>query len=433
MKDVAAQPKGSATELLKALPVGNKRLLKVMTVLATAQQIWRGLNTFYTKVQNDREYVISVPGDDEIYADVHSWVLANLTEEKRRAMVVRSTKTSFIYEPTSKANPGGKYRAIRPTTSLKMYFDGTRTQTVNIGGYDVAVAVEKPDAQTSGRDGWQASFEKVVFTTSNTAGRDAIVAWLEEIALKRVSAQPKIKIANRWGGWQTRMSVPKRELSTVVLRRGQLDALLADMKNFLSTEQAYAKLGLPWHRGYLFHGLPGTGKTSIATALASEFGLDVHSISLGSLESDGSLTDALCEVEPRSMLLIEDVDVAHAARERDDDAGVSLAGLLNGLDGMTTPHGLITVMTTNHRELLDSALVRPGRVDVDEEVLPCDDDQVQDLCNMLLGHDVPVPLLDGRLLTPAQVVGVFKQNLDGEADVKGLLAEMIANLPITTA
>lgn len=45
-----------------------------------------------------------------------------------------------------------------------------------------------------------------------------------------------------------------------------------------------------------------------------------------------------------------------------------MAGLLNALDGVATPHGLITFITTNHIEVLDDALLRSGRIDVQEEV-----------------------------------------------------------------
>jgi AAA+ superfamily predicted ATPase len=79
------------------------------------------------------------------------------------------------------------------------------------------------------------------------------------------------------------------------------------------------------------------------------------------------------EIQPRSVLLLEDVDVYHAATDRDEEDGkVSVAAMLNALDGVWTPHGLITMMTTNNRDRLDAALVRAGRIDVDEEFTPLD-------------------------------------------------------------
>jgi len=66
--------------------------------------------------------------------------------------------------------------------------------------------------------------------------------------------------------------------------------------------------------------------------------------------------------------LLEDVDVFHSATERDDEgSGVTLSGLLNALDGIATPRGLLTVTTTNDPSALDVAVIRPGRVDLSEQ------------------------------------------------------------------
>lgn len=81
-------------------------------------------------------------------------------------------------------------------------------------------------------------------------------------------------------------------------------------------------------------------------------------------------------IPPRSVLLLEDVDAYHATTSREQATEApSIAGMLNALDGIWTPHGLVTILTTNHRESLDDALVRAGRVDVDEEFTALDLDQ----------------------------------------------------------
>ena len=66
------------------------------------------------------------------------------------------------------------------------------------------------------------------------------------------------------------------------------------------------------------------------------------------------------------MLLIEDVDcVFKTERTTTDQTGVTLSGLLNALDGVSSREGRVLFLTTNHPERLDAALVRPGRVDED--------------------------------------------------------------------
>ena len=121
---------------------------------------------------------------------------------------------------------------------------------------------------------------------------------------------------------------------------------------------------MPHRRGYLLHGPPGNGKTTLVTAVAGELGLSVAVLSLSNraLNDDGLRT--LVNALPRgTILLMEDINCAFAHRKADEAAsGVTLSGLLNALDGVSSREGRILFMTTNHPDRLDPALVRPGRV-----------------------------------------------------------------------
>ena len=66
-------------------------------------------------------------------------------------------------------------------------------------------------------------------------------------------------------------------LASVVLEPGEKEHLLQDMAQFRRSKQRYERLGVPYHRGYLFYGPPGTGKTSLVSALAAHFAIvDLH-------------------------------------------------------------------------------------------------------------------------------------------------------------
>jgi mitochondrial chaperone BCS1 len=66
----------------------------------------------------------------------------------------------------------------------------------------------------------------------------------------------------------------------VILQPEEREHLVQDIENFRKSKRRYARLGVPYHRGYLFYGPPGTGKTSLVSALAANFGLAIYAINL---------------------------------------------------------------------------------------------------------------------------------------------------------
>jgi mitochondrial chaperone BCS1 len=198
--------------------------------------------------------------------------------------------------------------------------------------------------------------------------------------IKRQGVQSYLYLYN--DGWDYMEGYSPRVLESVVLEPGEKEHLLQDMAAFRKSKQRYRRLGIPYHRGYLFYGPPGTGKTSLVSALAAHFGLSIYTINLTDF-TDRSLMSAVNQVPANSVLLFEDIDCMRGTQSRDEadsggkqgatasstkenasiQNGVTLSGLLNVLDGFYAPTGVLFVMTTNHVEKLDHALLRPGRID----------------------------------------------------------------------
>ena len=233
--------------------------------------------------------------------------------------------------------------------------------------------------------------------------------------------------------WRLSDSKPRRSLDSVVLEAGVAKRLHDDIHEFFSRREWYGRMGVPWRRGYLLYGPPGTGKTSVAYALAGELHLKLCAMSLSNAKlTDAMLANQLQTTPPRSLILIEDIDAFFNAREKQDTRiTISFSGLLNALDGVGAQEGRIIVLTTNHRERLDAALIRPGRIDVEIELGNADATQLQ---GMLLRFFPEAKAHAARLLagypdgalSPAQIQKTLIAADSADEAEAGLRAEIAA-------
>ena len=163
----------------------------------------------------------------------------------------------------------------------------------------------------------------------------------------------------------------KRPLESVVLDKGVKERILSDVQGFLGSAKWYYDRGIPYRRGYLLHGPPGSGKSSFIRALAGELDYNIAMLNLSERGlTDDRLNHLLTIIPRRTLVLLEDADAAFGNRrtQTDEDgyrgANVTFSGLLNALDGVASAEERIVFLTTNYVDRLDGALVRPGRVDM---------------------------------------------------------------------
>lgn len=167
--------------------------------------------------------------------------------------------------------------------------------------------------------------------------------------------------------WQMVERRSARPMDSIILPEETITSLCCDIERFLESEPLYVQRGIPYRRGYLFEGAPGTGKSSLALALAGHFEMPIYVMNLASISSDSALMCAMKNVPSRSIVVIEDIDATVAVLLRSGESkkeeGVTLSGVLNCLDGIVAKEGRVLIMTSNHPERLDPALIRRGRVD----------------------------------------------------------------------
>jgi hypothetical protein len=185
----------------------------------------------------------------------------------------------------------------------------------------------------------------------------------------------KLFISSAEGNYFDRIgSRPKRSLDSVVLPKKQKNEIIKVITRFLepATVKRYEKLNITHKLTILLEGVPGTGKTSLCAAIASHFNYNIAIVSFTPKMTDVSLMRALrsfesdnADGELPTMFIFEDLDCIFKERKSQDEGRnmVTFSGILNAFDGITSNENNICILTTNHIENLDPALIRPGRVD----------------------------------------------------------------------
>lgn len=174
---------------------------------------------------------------------------------------------------------------------------------------------------------------------------------------------------HHWQSWVQVTKMVARPADSVILPGATMQHLIETIDEFERRRRWYAEHNVPWRLGFLFYGTPGTGKTSTCIALAGHFKRSIYLLNLGDPSlTDQGLVDRLGNIPARAFVVLEDIDAAFKERTAENKEGaLSFSGLLNALDGISSKEGRILFMTTNHKPVLDPALIRPGRADVHVE------------------------------------------------------------------
>lgn len=269
-------------------------------------------------------------------------------------------------------------------------------------------------------------------------------------------------------------------LNNVILKNNKQKILLKDIQTFIKSRDLYHKHGKVWKRGYIFYGPPGTGKTSLVKGIATITKYNIYNVKLSRFQSDEKMDSLLRQIPSKSIVLFEDVDcmgnLAHKRKsdvdddeepegnkgnipalkvkaERNENSELdnntvkvemteakvekpTLNTLLNFIDGINSPEGIIVVMTTNHMEKLDPALLRDGRIDLRLHLSLCDRQQIVDLANNFFNlnmetddiQDIPDDILPPATVSRIMMDIAFKQKMGEIKNVVDIMHEIILEL-----
>lgn len=178
--------------------------------------------------------------------------------------------------------------------------------------------------------------------------------------------------------WKPMKCEPKRSFNQIYLPPGVEGKIINGIQKFFDSREEYLKRGIPYKYNLLFHGEPGTGKTSTVKAIASHFGVSMYMLHPkcghgGEFMSETAISDLISKTPVRSIIFVEEIDTIMPQKRNTDTnydvyfekaSQTALKTFLQILDGISTQYGRIIIMTTNYLEKLDSALIRSGRTDL---------------------------------------------------------------------
>ncbi|KAI1472831.1 BCS1 N terminal-domain-containing protein [Daldinia caldariorum] len=376
--------------------------IPLLLVIGALTLVWNYVSSYlWDKVESHLMSVVDIRTDDEIYNILMAWVAKQKFSRGARRFVVNTNLNSrswFLWfdndeeeeeEETGETTHARKKKGLAYTPSFGSHYFWYRgrfllfRRTANREQNSFMLVSEREEISIScfGRNPW--ILKELLL--------EARQMYLEKDERKTQIYRGTSRPASTEPTWQRCMSRASRPFSTVILNEKTKQNLIDDVADYLcpATQRWYANRGIPYRRGYLLYGPPGTGKSSLSLALAGFFKMRIYIVSLSSITAnEESLASLFAELPRRCVVLLEDIDTAGLTHTREEiqnqsnensdmvpgqittgngnnsNGRLSLSGLLNILDGVASQEGRVLIMTTNHLEKLDKALIRPGRVDM---------------------------------------------------------------------
>ncbi|CAL4909821.1 unnamed protein product [Urochloa decumbens] len=248
---------------------------------------------------------------------------------------------------------------------------------------------------------------------------------------------------NNWEDWHPMDLHHPSTFGTLAMDHEVKQSIVDDLNRFIKRKDYYKRIGKAWKRGYLLYGPPGTGKSSLIAAMANHLRFDIYDLELTAVQSNSDLRRLLVGISSRSILVVEDIDCTIKLQQReggqedtksdssDEENGekVTLSGLLNFVDGLWSACGeeRIIVFTTNYKERLDPALLRPGRMDMHIYMGYCTPDSFRTLANNyhMIDYHATFPEIEKLIkqvtVTPAEVAEVLMRKDDADVALHDLL------------
>lgn len=343
---------------------GGMVLMVMGAILAVSRKI---PTQIFTLIKRRLITVVDVSDQDEAFYWIQAWLAQHPYSKKARLLTISTRSSEHRSEEVKEE--GCPNETNTNTSRPEVFFSpAPGVHLFRFEGHWVLFTRERNESQ--GSTSWKGRYWRETFTIQ-TFVRDReffrrLVYEARSIAFPEKDRRVNIYTPN-YGNWTVASSRLPRHTSSVILEGNLMEDTIEEIKTFFESAKWYQDRGIPYQMGYLFHGPPGNGKTSLALALASKFQRSIYLAKVSGV-SDGNFRALMAAVPQHSIVLIEDVDCffegrKHVQAENALEPSLTFSGFLNAIDGVTGSEGRLLIMTTNHPEKLDDALLRPGRID----------------------------------------------------------------------
>jgi len=319
----------------------------VLSILTSAFYMLKSVpNILINKIKNKIIYRISIYDNDEMFNFFERWLTVTNNSTFR--------------------NVEGKVRFIK----RKLTFFTKQEENVfriKIDGVYIWVSKTKRELQNAQSISSMFLHKYSISTWIKHRGKveKLLADVVKEYGQDKKDNQVNVYFNTTWGEVNLLNTITTKSLNSIFLAGDRINWLKNDLSKFLTRKNWYIERGIPYKRGYLFYGPPGTGKSTLAMSMANYLDKDLTILSLNSISGEDGLSKFLSNLNEDTILLIEDIDCYFNGREIvSEKKNLSFSAFLNCLDGTAYKEGLITIITTNHIEKLDDALLRAGRMDV---------------------------------------------------------------------
>jgi hypothetical protein len=380
-----------------------------------------------------------------VFYEALSWLISQQTKKLNDgSFVIQTVNSIYDFDDDDDCAP----------PNFNVLPENNQEITIEYKGKKYKVTYQIPQQENNEnneRNSHKQQLKPSIYLTTTEVSNDGVVnstsEFLNEIVRTYLEDQKKKKVRSRYerndSYWQHVQSLSSaRGLDSIALDESHEQLLKKELETFVNDKSFYERIGMPYRRGILLYGKPGTGKTSLINAISSQLNRDIYYLNLKNIKDDNELSAAFSDVPENQIIVLEDVDtqskVLHKrtrdsvslisssvvkSSDKNDDklkddkadrvdkfSEFSLSTFLGCLDGHILAEGNIIIMTTNHVEHLDPACIRPGRMDVQLNLGYCSHYQIKKMYKSVVENpeaEFPQDILEKipeKLLPPCEVM-----------------------------